>query len=244
MAGPPEGKAGVRGAGERAPEPSKDSPRPQIAGILALKVGMTQIFSEQGTVVPVTVLAAPPNVVVRRKTQAKDGYDAVQLGMGVIREKRMTRPAAGVFKKAKIAPQRYLRELRVAADADLAVGAAVRADVFTAGQLVDVTGRSKGKGFAGVVKRHHFSRGPVTHGSMNIRQPGSIGSSSSPSRVYKGMRMAGHLGDARQTVRNLKVVRVDSDRNLLLLAGAVPGPPNGLVLVRSARKQPKKRGKK
>lgn len=211
-----------------------------MTGFLAKKVGMTQVFSEQGAAVPVTVLQATPNVVVRRKTLTKDGYDAVQLGAIAVAEKRLSKPALGVFKKGKIAPQRHLREVRVPADSDLTPGTEVKADIFAAGELVDVTGRSKGKGFSGHVKRHHFARGPVTHGSHNIKQPGSIGSSSDPSRVFKGVRMAGHLGNAQRTVRNLKVVRIDLERNLLLLEGAVPGASNSMVLVRSARKQPKK----
>ncbi len=243
-----EPAAPVKVSGRESP-PGKDAraegvPGPGVGGMLARKVGMMEIFTEQGTAVPVTVLDAAPNVVVRRKTLAKDGYDAVQLGMGPVPEKRLSKPAAGVFKKAKLATHRHLHELSVAPETELAVGSPVAADLFAEGELVDVSARSKGKGFAGLIKRHHFGRGPVSHGSMNIRQPGSIGSSSDPSRVFKGLRMAGHLGDARRTVRNLKVVRVDAQRNLLLLAGSVPGAPNGLVLVRRARKQPRKRGAK
>jgi large subunit ribosomal protein L3 len=211
-----------------------------MSGFLAKKVGMTQVFSQQGAAVPVTVLQATPNVVVRRKTLTKDGYDAVQLGAIAIAEKRLSKPALGVFKKGKIAPQRHLREVRVPANSDLVPGTELKADIFAAGELVDVTGRSKGKGFSGQHKRHHFARGPVTHGSHNIKQPGSIGSSSDPSRVFKGVRMAGHMGDAQRTVRNLKVVAIDLERHLLLLEGAVPGAPNSMVLVRTARKQPKK----
>jgi len=212
--------------------------------MLARKVGMTQVFGEQGAAVPVTVLDASPNLVVRRKTAGRDGYDAVLLGAGAIAERKLSKPALGVFKGAKLPAHRHLREVRVAADSDLAVGAQVKVDVFAAGELVDVTGRSKGKGFAGQHKRHHFGRGPVTHGSHNIKQPGSIGASSNPSRVFKGMRMAGHLGDARRTVRNLRVVAVDAGRNLLLIEGAVPGAQNGIVLVKSARRQPTKAGGK
>jgi large subunit ribosomal protein L3 len=209
-------------------------------GLIARKVGMTQVFSEKGELVPVTVLEAGPCVVVQRRATAKDGYEAIQLGFGPLEEKRLTRPAAGHFKKAGVAVHRYLRELRVGADAAFEVGQALKADLFKAGELVDVTGIAKGKGFSGQHKRHHFGRGPVTHGSHNIKQPGSIGSSSTPSRVYKGMRMAGHLGNARRTTRNLEVIRVDLERNLLLVNGDVPGHADSVVLVRDARVQRKK----
>jgi len=206
-------------------------------GILARKVGMTQIFTERGTVVPVTVLEAESCRVVQRKTVAVDGYDAVQLGLGDYPEKRQRRlpkPMQGHFKRAGIAPQRALRELRNPDD-DVQAGGRLSVDMFSAGQLVDVTGVSKGKGFAGQHKRHNFSRGPVTHGSHNIKQPGSIGSTDA-ARVFKGLRMAGHLGAARATVRNLEVVRVDTSRNLLLLKGAVPGHANAVVLVRDSNR--------
>jgi large subunit ribosomal protein L3 len=234
------GRESPRGKEARA----EGAPPEGVGGMLVRKVGMMQIFTEQGTAVPVTVLDAAPNVVVRRKTQTRDGYDAAVLGAGPVPEKRLSKPAAGLFKKAKVATQRHLRELPVAPASELAVGSTVGVDVFAEGDLVDVTASSKGKGFAGVIKRHHFQRGPVSHGSMNIRQPGSIGASSDPSRVFKGMRMAGHLGNVQRTVRNLTVVRVDAQRHLLLLEGAVPGAPHGLVVVRRARKQPRKRGGK
>ncbi len=208
-------------------------------GLLAKKVGMTQVFSDRGELLPVTVLEAGPCVVVARRTGAKDGYEAVQLGFGSVREKRLVAPLAGHFKKAGVAAHRYLREIRIKAEAGFEVGQAIKVDIFKPGELVDVTGTSKGKGFSGQHKRHHFGRGPVTHGSHNIKQPGSIGSSSTPSRVYKGMRMAGQLGNARSTTLHLKVVRVDADRNLLLVSGAVPGHRNSLVLVRDSRRQAK-----
>jgi large subunit ribosomal protein L3 len=204
-------------------------------GLIARKVGMTQVFSEKGELVPVTVLEAGPCVVVQRRATAKDGYEAVQLGFSPVQEKRLTRPAAGHLKKAGVAAHRYLREVRIPAGAPFEVGQALKADLFKAGELVDVTGIAKGKGFSGQHKRHHFGRGPVTHGSHNIKQPGSIGSSSTPSRVYKGMRMAGQLGNARRTTRNLEVIRVDLERNLLLVNGDVPGHPDSVVLVRDAR---------
>ena len=210
-------------------------------GLLAKKIGMTQVFSEAGELLPVTVLEAGPCVVVARRTAAKEGYEAVQLGFGEVKEKRLGKPAAGHFKKAGVTPRRHLRELRVTGASGLAVGQELKVDIFKAGEKVDVTGTSKGKGFSGQHKRHHFGRGPVTHGSHNIKQPGSIGSSSTPSRVYKGMRMAGHLGNATSTSTFVTVVRVDPDRNLLLLRGAVPGHPNSLLMVRDARPRGKQK---
>ncbi|TME74145.1 MAG: 50S ribosomal protein L3 [Chloroflexi bacterium] len=191
---------------------------------------------------PVTVLEAGPCTVVGLRAVQKDGYGAVQLGFGEVEEKKLTRATAGHFKKAGVKAHRHLKEIRLKADAGYAVGQALKADLFAAGELVDVTGTSKGKGFSGQHKRHHFGRGPVTHGSHNIKQPGSIGSSSTPSRVYKGMRMAGQLGNAQRTTMHLTVVRVDLDRNLLLVNGDVPGHKNSVVLVRDSARQPK--GKK
>jgi len=210
-------------------------------GLLARKVGMTQVFSERGELLPVTVLEAGPCVVVARRTAAKEGYEAVQLGFGEAKETRLPKPAAGHFKKAGVSPRRHLRELRLTGTSDLTVGQELTVGIFKAGEKVDVSGTSKGKGFSGQHKRHHFGRGPVTHGSHNIKQPGSIGSSSTPSRVYKGMRMAGHLGNAPATSTFLTVVRVDPDRNLLLVRGAVPGHRNSLLLVRDARQRGKKK---
>jgi len=211
-------------------------------GLLAKKIGMTQVFTEKGELLPVTVLEAGPCTVVGLRAVQKDGYGAVQLGFGEVEEKRLTRATAGHFKKAGVKAHRHLKEIRLKADAGYAVGQALKADLFAAGELVDVTGTSKGKGFSGQHKRHHFGRGPVTHGSHNIKQPGSIGSSSTPSRVYKGMRMAGQLGNAQRTTMHLTVVRVDLDRNLLLVNGDVPGHKNSVVLVRDSARQPK--GKK
>ncbi|HYM50756.1 MAG TPA: 50S ribosomal protein L3 [Candidatus Limnocylindrales bacterium] len=210
--------------------------RAATKGLLARKVGMTQVFSEKGELVPVTVLEAGPCVVMQRRTTPKDGYEALQLAFQPIDEKRLTRPATGAFKKSGIAPHRYLREVRLSGEPSFEVGQALKVDLFKAGELVDVTGVAKGKGFSGQHKRHHFGRGPVTHGSHNIKQPGSIGSSSTPSRVYKGMRMAGQLGNVRRTTRNLTVVRIDAERNLLLVNGDVPGHTNSVVFVRDARR--------
>ena len=211
-------------------------------GLLAKKIGMTQVFTETGELLPVTVLEAGPCTVIALRAVQKDGYGAVQLGFGEAREKKLTEPAAGHFKKAGVAAHRHVREVRLKSDAAYQVGQALKADIFSAGEWVDVTGTSKGKGFSGQHKRHHFGRGPVTHGSHNIKQPGSIGSSSTPSRVYKGMRMAGQLGNAQRTTMHLKVVRVDLDRNLILVNGDVPGHKNSVVVVRDSTRQPK--GKK
>jgi large subunit ribosomal protein L3 len=198
-------------------------------GLLARKVGMTQIFTENGTVVAVTVLEADTCRVVQRKTVAVDGYDAVQIGFGERRPRKTPKALAGHFKRAGLAPQRHLTELRDAGD--VTVGSQLRFDMFAAGQRIDVSGVSQGKGFSGTHKRHNFDRGPYTHGSHNIKQPGSIGSTDA-ARVFKGLRMAGQLGAQRATVRNLEVVRVDADRNLLLVKGTVPGHKNTVVLVR------------
>ena len=199
--------------------------------ILARKVGMTQVFTERGTVVPVTVLEADTCRVVQRKTTAVDGYEAAQLGFGERLPKRTPKPLAGHFKRAGVGPQRVLTEVRD--PGEVQVGARLTVDLFTAGQLIDVVGVSQGKGFSGPHKRHNFKRGPVSHGSHNIKQPGSIGSTDA-ARVFRGVRMAGQLGHQRATVRNLEVVRVDVDRNLLLIKGAVPGHRNSVVLIRDA----------
>jgi large subunit ribosomal protein L3 len=212
-------------------------------GLLAKKIGMTQVFTEKGELLPVTVLEAGPCVVIALRAIQKDGYGAVQLGFGEAKPKQLNKPAAGHFKKAGVAAHRHVREVRLKGEApSYEIGQSLKADIFAAGEWVDVTGTTKGKGFSGQHKRHHFGRGPVTHGSHNIKQPGSIGSSSTPSRVYKGMRMAGQLGNAQRTTKHLKIVRVDLDRNLLLVNGDVPGHKNSVVLVKDSTRQPK--GKK
>jgi large subunit ribosomal protein L3 len=203
-------------------------------GILARKVGMTQLFTERGTVVPVTVLEAGPCRVVQRKTTAVDGYEALQIGFGDRSPKRTPKPLIGHLKRAGLRPMRTLVELRDAGEAG--IGSEITAEIFTAGDRVDVTGVSKGKGFAGQVKRHHFGRGPVSHGSHNIRQPGSVGSVDA-ARTFRGLKMAGQLGATRRTVKGLEVVRVDAARNLLMLKGSVPGSRNGVVLIRDADRQ-------
>jgi len=201
-------------------------------GIIGTKLGMTQIFDqESGKVTAVTVVEAGPCPVVQVKTPETDGYTAVQLAFGAVKEKRISRPEAGHLKKAGAGPHRHLVEIR---DAEgLAVGDNVTVEAFEPGELIKVSGRSKGKGFAGTIKRHNFGRGPTSHGSHNVRAPGSIGASATPSRVFKGMRMSGHMGDERVTQRGLKVAEVDVERNLLLIAGAVPGSVGGVVEIRS-----------
>jgi large subunit ribosomal protein L3 len=203
---------------------------------------MTQLFSADGQVVPVTVLKAGPCVVVQRKTAAKDGYEAAQLGLvEFVKPRRINKPESGRFQKTGIEPTRVLREVRLAEGGETKTGDRITVELFKVKQKVDVTGISKGRGFAGSVRRHHFRGGDASHGSMFHRAPGSIGASSYPSRVWKGTRMAGHLGNARCTVRNLEVVQVDPDDNLLLVEGAVPGPDGGLVMIRHARKVSKGR---
>ena len=208
-----------------------------ITGLLGKKVGMTQLLGDDGTIVPVTVIQAGPCVVVQRKTKQKDGYDAVQLGfVEFVKPKRVTKPMTGHFKKSNVAPARFVREVGVQGEDAANPGDKVMVNIFNRDELVDVVGTSKGRGFAGFVKRHHFRGGRATHGSMFHRAPGSIGSSAYPSRVLKGMRMAGHLGNARVTVQNLRVARVDQENNLLFVRGAVPGPPGGYVVVEKAER--------
>ena len=205
-------------------------------GIIGKKIGMTQVFRPDGQVVPVTVLKAGPCVVVQRKTPSTDGYDAVQLGL-IEFAKKLNKPAAGHLKKSGVDGVKYLRELRLKPGmGDPKPGDKILVDQFTLAQKVDITGISKGRGFAGNVKRHHFGGGDGTHGSMFHRAPGSIGASSYPSRVYPGMRMAGHMGDDQVTVRNLEVVDIDVEDNLLMVKGAVPGPNGGYVIVRQAKR--------
>lgn len=209
-----------------------------VNGILGIKVGMTQLFEDDGTVVPATVIKAGPCVVVQKKTAPHDGYNAVQLGLvEFVADKRVKKPMQGHFKKANVSPAKFLKEFRLQ-DSDEAtqVGAKVLVDQFAPSDLVDVSGVSKGKGFAGLVKRHHFGGGAATHGSMFHRAPGSIGSSAFPSRVFKGMRAAGHMGQDNVTTKNLRVVRVDVEQNLLIVRGAVPGANGGYVVIRKKTK--------
>ena len=206
-----------------------------VQGIIGRKVGMTQVYAEDGRAFPVTVIVAGPCVVVQRKAKDKDGYSAVQLGLVESRKvKRVTKAMKGHFDKAGLPPCRVLREFRVADDAELKVGDKVSVEGFSAGDAITVTGVSRGLGFQGVVKRHHFRGGAATHGSMFHRAPGSIGASAFPSRVLKGMRAGGHMGSDRVTVKNLQVVRVDAPNNLLIVRGSVPGAGGSIVVIRKS----------
>lgn len=205
-----------------------------IQGLIGRKLGMTQIFDDSGVVHPVTVIELGPNVVTQVKSTDTDGYEAIQLGFGL--DKRLTKPEQG-HRKASGYMSRTLREVKADEVSEFEVGRVLKADTFSTGELVDVTGTSKGRGFQGGVKRHGFKGGSKTHGqSDRWRAPGSIGSSATPGRVFKGLRMAGHMGVDRVTVQNLKVLRIDVDRNVILVEGSVPGPNNGVVLVRRAVK--------
>ena len=207
-----------------------------VEGIIGRKVGMTQVYAEDGRAIPVTVIQAGPCVVVQRKSKEKDGYSSIQIGLVERRRvKRVTKAMKGHFDKAGIPPCRVLREFRVEDGAELKVGDKLSVEMFAAGDAVSVTGISKGKGFQGVVKRHHFRGGAATHGSMFHRAPGSIGASAFPSRVLKGMRGAGHMGQDQVTVRNLQVIRVDGEKNIMLIRGAVPGANDGYIVIRKKK---------
>ena len=207
--------------------------------IIGKKVGMTQIFNEKGFVVPVTVIEAGPCVVAQVKTVENDGYNAIQLGFGDVKEKRINRPEKGHFTKANVAPKKHLREFRVETVADVTVGSEVKVDVFADGDKIDVQGTSKGKGFQGVIKRHGQSRGPMGHGSMYHRRPGSMGSTSTPGRVFKGKKLPGHMGVQTVTIQNLDIVKVDLDKNVLLVKGSVPGPKGAILKIRKTVKNSK-----
>ena len=204
--------------------------------ILATKVGMTQIFDESGALVPVTVLQAGPCVVTQVKTVENDGYEAVQVGFGDIREKLVNKPQKGLFEKAGVSVKRYIREFRFENTADYKVADEIKADIFAAGDKVDATAISKGKGFQGAIKRHGQHRGPMAHGSKYHRHAGSNGTSSDPSRVFKGKKMPGHMGHVKVTTQNIEVVRVDAEKNLLLVKGSVPGPKKSLVTIKETVK--------
>ncbi|HWR38593.1 MAG TPA: 50S ribosomal protein L3 [Patescibacteria group bacterium] len=207
-------------------------------GILGKKLGMTQIFTPEGRVVPVTVVEAGPNVVLQNKTVENDGYNAVQLGFGAIKEKRVTKPMKGHFTKAGAKPVKFIRELRLPDASEYTVGQLVSADAFGEGELVDVTGTATGKGFAGGIKRHNYACGPMGHGSKSHREPGTIGSrmSGGGGKVFKGKKLPGRMGGQKVTTQRLTVVRVDVARNLLLIKGAVPGPKGGFVVIRNTVK--------
>lgn len=200
--------------------------------ILTTKVGMTQIFNEDGVLTPVTVLQAGPCVVTQVKTVENDGYAAVQVGFGDIREKLVNKPMKGHFAKAGVAPKRFVREFRLEDAESYVVGQEIKADMFAVGDKIDATAKSKGKGFQGAIKRHGQSRGPMAHGSKYHRHAGSNGSATTPGRVFKGKKMPGHMGAVKVTVQNLEVVRVDAEQNLILVKGAVPGPKKSLVMIK------------
>ncbi len=206
-------------------------------GIVGKKLGMTQVFDAQGRVVPVTVIEAGPCTIVQRKTKQNDGYDAVQIGFGQKKTHRVSKPMLGHYRKAGKGAFGALRELRLDSDSPLEVGQEIRVDIFREGEFVDVTGQTKGRGFAGVVKRWGFKGGRATHGSMFHRAPGSIGGSSWPSRVFKNMKMGGHYGNERVTVLNLQIIAIRPEKNLLLVRGPVPGARNSIVFVRRAIKK-------
>ncbi len=206
--------------------------------ILGKKIGMTQIFDEKGRAIPVTVVEAGPCTVVQIKTKDSDGYEAVQLGFGEVKEKKLIRPIKGHFTKANVTPKKHLREFRLE-EISYNVGDEIKADIFKEGETVDVTGTSKGKGFQGVIKRHGQSRGPMGHGSMYHRRPGSMGSTSTPGRVYKGKNLPGHMGVETVTVQNLEIVKVDIDKNVLLIKGSVPGNKGAILKIRDSVKSAK-----
>lgn len=213
--------------------------------ILGRKGRMTQVFTDDGRCIPVTILEAGPCTIVQVKTRESDGYDALQLAFEPVREKVVSRPMNGHFKKAGVAPHRFIRESRLEQpSAEAQVGGVVTCTTFEKGTMVDVIGTIKGRGTAGVMKRHNFRGRPASHGHMRQRRPGSIGMHSQPARVFKGKRMAGHYGCSRQTVQNLEVVAIDAQQNLMLVRGAVPGPRGGFIMIRSAKKASASAGKK
>ncbi len=207
-----------------------------MKGILGKKIGMTQIFGENGVVVPVTVVEAGPCVVLQKKELATDGYEAIQLGFDEKKEHRANKPELGHAAKANAKPQKFVKEIRGVNLADYEVGGLVKADLFEQGEFVDVTGTTKGKGFTGAIKRHNQARGPMSHGSKYHRGPGSMGAIA-PNRIFKGQTMPGRMGHERVTIQNLEIVKVDAEKNLLLIKGSVPGPRNSYLIIKSAVKQ-------
>lgn len=207
-----------------------------MKAILGEKIGMTQIFTEDGRVVPVTVVKAGPCVIVQKKTVDTDGYNAIQVGFGDIKEKNVNKPKKGHFAKVKATPTRHLREFLTGEPSELEAGSEIKADIFEAGEKIDVSATSKGKGFKGVIARWGQHRGPMSHGSRYHRRPGSMGACASPAKVMKGKRLPGHMGVVKVTVQNLEVVKVDTDKNLILIKGAVPGPKGGLVTIKKSVK--------
>lgn len=205
-------------------------------GLIGKKLGMTQIFDEQGKVVPVTVIEAGPCVVAQVKTVETDGYNAIQLGFGDVKESKINKPEKGHFAKSKLTPKKHLREFRLDSVENINVGDELKADTFTAGDQLDIQGTSKGKGFQGVIKRHGQHRGPMGHGSMYHRRPGSMGSTSTPGRVFKGKRLPGHMGVETVTIQNLEVIRIDLDKNIILVKGSVPGAKGSILKIKSSVK--------
>ena len=205
-----------------------------MKAILGKKIGMTQVFNEDGTVVPVTVVEAGPLSVVQKKTEENDGYNAIQIGYKVHKENRVNKPKKGHFDKAGVEYKKYLREFRTENLDQYEIGQEIKADIFKSGDKVDVSGVSKGKGFQGTIKRHNQHRGPMSHGSHYHRSPGSMGAASDPSKVFKGKKLPGHMGHEKVTVSNLEIVRADAEKNLLLIKGAVPGPRGGLLTIKES----------
>ena len=205
-------------------------------GLIGKKLGMTQIFDEQGKVIPVTVIEAGPCVVAQIKTVESDGYNAIQLGFGDVKESKINKPEKGHFAKSKLTPKKHLREFRLDSVENINVGDELKADTFTAGDQLDIQGTSKGKGFQGVIKRHGQSRGPMGHGSMYHRRPGSMGPTSTPGRVFKGKKLPGHMGSQTITIQNLEVVRVDLDKNVILVKGSVPGAKGAILKLKTSVK--------
>ena len=202
-----------------------------VVGLLGNKIGMTQIFDESGNIIPVTILKVGPCVVTQVKTKSKDGYDAIQIGYGNVATKALTQPELGHFQKSNIQPLKYLKEFRINEDSDLKIGEILNVDSFSPGQLVNIRGKSIGKGFSGLQKRHNFTRGPMTHGSKNHRAPGSIGMGTTPGRVLPGKKMAGQLGNKITTIQKLKVIQISSEENILVIKGSVPGKPGNLLSI-------------
>ncbi len=205
-------------------------------GLIGRKVGMTQIFDEKGNVIPVTVIEAGPCIVAQVKTIETDGYNAIQLGFGDVKEKHINKPERGHFAKANLAYKKHLREFRIEDIQSVKVGDEIKADIFQEGEKIDVQGISKGKGFQGVIKRHGQHRGPMGHGSMYHRRPGSMGSTSTPGRVFKGKKLPGHMGVQKITIQNLEIIKVDMDKNVLLVKGSVPGPKGAILKIKSSVK--------
>ena len=213
------------------------APAVPVKALLGRKLGMTQVWDEDGKVVPITVVQVDKNVVTQVRDQETDGYTAIQIGFGQIDQRKVTKPLAGHFNKAGVSPRRHLVEVRTGGDGEFTLGQELAADIFEVGQKVDVTGKTKGKGFAGVMKRHGFAGVSASHGAhRNHRKPGSIGACATPGRVFKGLRMAGRMGGDRRTIQNLKVQAVDAEKGIVLVTGAIPGPKGGIVLIRSAVK--------